>query len=64
MSEPARIDPYRLRRALLRVLAPALAAKVVEEATLADDEPATTPKRATPEAIERAKARGRAAARQ
>lgn len=63
MSAARRIDETKLRRALGRVLAPALAAKVVEEATIADDEAVPEPKRATPEAIERARARGRMAAK-
>jgi hypothetical protein len=63
MSAAPRIDPERLRRALSRVLAPALAAKVVAEATIDDDSPVPEPKRATPEAIERARSRGRMAAK-
>jgi hypothetical protein len=41
-AQARRIDETRLRRALSRVLAPALAAKVVDEATIADDEPVPT----------------------
>jgi hypothetical protein len=63
VSAARRIDETKLRRELGRVLAPALAAKVVEASVIAEDEPVTTPKQPTPEALERARARGRAAAK-
>lgn len=51
-----RIDETRLRRALSRVLAPALAAKVVEEATITEDVPVPPKPQPTQEARERARA--------
>ena len=56
MSAARRIDVDRLRLALGRVLAPALVAKVVEEATIAEDEAVPTPRRATPEEREAVRA--------
>jgi hypothetical protein len=56
MSAARRIDETKLRRALGRVLAPALAAKVVEEATIADDDVVPEKKRATSEDLARAEA--------
>jgi hypothetical protein len=63
VSAARRIDETKLRKALSRVLAPALAARVVDEATIAEDEPVSDPKQPSPEALERARARGRAAAK-
>lgn len=59
-TAPARrIDETLLRRALSRVLVPSLVAKVVDEAVVREGETAPQTKRATPESIERAKARAR-----
>lgn len=56
MSAARRFDETKLRRVLGRYLAPALAAKVVEEAAIEEAAAVPEPKRATPEAIARAEA--------
>lgn len=56
MSAARRIDETKLRRELGRVLAPALAAKVVEASMIDEDEAVPVKKRATPESIARAEA--------
>lgn len=57
MAESARrYEESKLRRVLGRYLAPALAAKVVDEAAIVEDETVPEKKRATPESLARAEA--------
>lgn len=61
MNDPARtIDPDRLRRALLRVLAPGLVVRVIEESTVTRDM-TVEPMRLSEDDIARAEARLRRA---